>query len=333
MILAGDIGGTKTRLALFDVEDDELVSHQEETFSSVEFTGLEEIVDRFLSNHGHHVDCACFGLAGPVIHQRCQITNLPWIVDASLLAKATTIRTVSLVNDLKATAYSLAVIKTDDIIELNSGAVAAEGNRAVIAAGTGLGEAGLYWNGRTHEPFAAEGGHADFSPRDELEIELLRFLLRQYAHVSWERVVSGPGLINIYRFLCEREPFLCSKGVARELMHSPSASVISQAALEQRCPVCEKALKLFVSLYGAEAGNLALKIMATGGLYIAGGIAPKIINRLRDTKFVDSMASKGRFQPLLEKIPVRVVMTERAALLGAAYCARHLNSCDTLIAK
>jgi glucokinase len=250
-----------------------------------------------------------------------------------LLAAATRIPRVSLVNDLKATAYSLTVVKADDIIELNSRAVTEQGNRAVIAAGTGLGEAGLYWNGQSHEPFATEGGHADFSPRNELEIELLRFLLRQYAHVSWERVVSGPGLINIYRFLCEREPFHCSKAVARELMHSPSANVISRAAMEQQCPVCEKALELFISLYGAEAGNLALKIMATGGLYIAGGIAPNIINRLRDGRFVDSIASKGRFQPLLEKIPVRVVMTERAALLGAAYYARHLEACDTLTAK
>jgi len=321
MILAGDIGGTKTRLALFTAAGERLESCVEETFPSREHGGLNEIVRAFVSQQQMSVTHAGFGVAGPVKHSRSETTNLPWVVDARQLAGQLGIASVVLINDLEANAYGVAALEGKDFVILSHGAPDAEGNAAIIAAGTGLGEAGLYWDGAQHHPFACEGGHTDFAPRNELEIELLRYLLTRFTRVSYERVLSGPGLYNIYQFLRDtgrgKEPVWLTE----ELREQDPAATISQAALTDRSALCVQALDLFVSLYGAEAGNLALKVMATGGLYVGGGIAPRILQKLQDSTFVQAFITKGRMQPLLEAMPVRVILNDKTALLGAARCA------------
>lgn len=318
MILAGDIGGTKTNLALFEADGVQLKPIVEATFPSHEHTGLEDIVQRFLSAHAVRVEQASFGVAGPVRHGRCEAVNLAWVVDAQPLACLLGLETVGLINDLEANAYGIAALTPQDLIVLNAGTPEAEGNAAVIAAGTGLGEAGLYWDGKRHRPFASEGGHADFAPRRALEVELLRYLLAEFEHVSWERVLSGPGLYNVYRFLRDTGRGVEPPWLRKEMrQHDPSAA-ISRAGLAGTCGLCVQALDLFVSLYGAEAGNLALKVMATGGVFIGGGIAPKIIDKLKAGTFMQAFMGKGRLKPLLEAMPVRVILNDKTALLGAA---------------
>ena len=318
MILAGDIGATNSRLAFFTERGGRLEPVVEATYASRDHANLEAIVKAFVSAHDLPIDVACFGIAGPVRHGRSDTTNLPWDVDAQDLARALRLRSVGLLNDLEAHAYGIAMLAPEDFMTLNQGAVDASGNAAVIAAGTGLGEAGLYWNGQQHLPFAGEGGHTSFAPSDPLQIELLRFLSHEFGHVSWERVLSGPGLYNIYRFLRDtgrgEEPDWLTDKMQQ---HDPSA-VISQAALADTSVLCRQALDLFVVLYGAEAGNMALKLMATAGVYVGGGIAPKIIQKLTDSTFMEAFVAKGRLKPLLQAIPVRIIMNDKVALLGAA---------------
>jgi glucokinase len=314
MILVGDIGGTNTRLALF-----EGLQHSEiDIFPSAQYAGLDEIAAKFLKQTGASVDAACFGIAGPVRDGVSKVSNLPWVVDAREISVRLSIERVSLLNDLEANAYGIAVLQPSDFVALNEGAAGSSGNRALISAGTGLGEAGLLADGNGYRPFASEGGHCDFAPRNELEIELLRFLLKRWSRVSFERVLSGPGLFNIYEFLRDTgrgsEP-----GWLAERMHgeNPSA-VISEIALAGTAEICVQALDMFVAIYGAEAGNVALKLMATGGVFIGGGIAPKIASKLGDSIFMNAFVDKGRFRSLLESIPVRVIMNDKTALLGAA---------------
>lgn len=324
MILAGDIGGTKTWLAAVAIENGQLIVQHDAKFPSREFARLEDVVQAFLRDHPATIEAACFGIAGAVIDGVCRTTNLPWVVAETALSQVLGTPQVKLLNDLEATAYSLEVLTTADVVEIQSGSQNEPANRAVIAAGTGLGEAGIFWNGRQYVPFASEGGHADFAARDELEIELLRYLIGEFGHASWERVLSGPGLVNVYRFLCKRDPSQVSAEIAAEMQQRDPAAVIAQAAQQRRCSLCIQALQMFVSLYGSEAGNLALKLMSRGGLYIAGGIAPKIIDQLRQPVFLESIHGKGRFQSLLQSIPVRIVITDRAALLGAAHYANQM---------
>ena len=323
MILAGDVGGTKTNLAVFDARLRPVLSG---TFSSSERGGLGEIVREFVADAGRGFDRACFGVAGPVIDGRSRITNLPWVVDAKALAAELGIAAVWLLNDLEATAYGIAALKEEELVVLSAGAPGARGNAAIIAAGTGLGEAGMYWDGSGHRPFACEGGHGDFSPRDDLEIELLRYLRARMVRVGWERILSGPGLHRIYEFLRDtgrgEEPAWL---VERLRVEDPTAA-ISGAALEGTSPLCSKALDLFVSLYGAEAGNLALKVMATGGVYVGGGIAPRILERLRGPLFMDAFTAKEPMRDLVASIPVRVILNDRCALLGAARYARRTRA-------
>ena len=318
MILAGDIGGTNTRLALFTQQGGRLEAVVEDTFASREHPNLTAIVKKFLSSRNVSVEIACFGVAGPVQRGRTQATNLPWLVDARRLEQELRIHTVHLLNDLEAAAHAIALLPAEDLVVLNRGAPDASGNAAVIAAGTGLGEAGLYWDGRQHHPFACEGGHSSFAPTDHLQLEFLSYLMRDLSHVSWERVVSGPGLLSIYQFLRETGRGEEPAWLAAAMQGDDPSAVISQAALAGTNALCEQALDLFVSLYGAEAGNVALKIMATGGVYVAGGIAPKIIKKLMEPHFMKAFVAKGRLQPLVQDIPVRVIMNDKAALLGAA---------------
>ncbi len=318
MILAGDIGATKTRLALFAGTPGRSDPVSERLYSSQEYPGLEVIAREFVAATGAAIERACFGVAGLVKDGRCSTTNLAWVVDARDLARDLRLTHVALLNDLEASAHGLPALRSDESVVLQEGAQRPDGNQALIAAGTGLGEAALYWDGRRHRPFATEGGHAGFAPADEPQTELLRYLLRRFEPVSWERVLSGPGLVNIYSFLRdtgrgEEPPWL-----AGEMSAGDPAVVISNAGLSGRSRLCLEALDLFVALFGVETGNLALKIMATGGVFVAGGIAPKILPRLRGPGFVEAFVAKGRMRPLLESMPVRVVLNDRLALLGAA---------------
>jgi glucokinase len=319
MILAGDIGGTKTRLAFFETDGPELRPAAEATYQSQAYPGLADIVRDFLNAHRRRPARISLGIAGPVRAGRVQTPNLPWIVDAGQLEAQLQCGPVGLLNDLEANAHGLRVLGPDDLAVLNAGATGATGNAALISAGTGLGEAGLFWDGARHRPFASEGGHADFAPRTPLERELDAHLAGRFGHVSYERVLSGPGLVNIYGFLQQRggHPDELPALKAR-LNLADEAAAISAAALTGQSELCTQALDLLVSIYGAEAGNLALKMLATGGVYIGGGIAPKLLPKLREPAFLEAFTAKGRMRDLLLDIPVRVVLNDRAALLGAA---------------
>jgi len=321
MILAGDIGGTHARLALLDMTGAQPSVRVEQTFPSREYGSLDEIVGEFLKEHETPVEHACFGVAGPVRDGLSKTSNLPWVVSAKQLGKLLGLAEVSLINDLEANALGLNTLQPEDFVVLNEGAPDVAGNAAIISAGTGLGEAGLHFEGKVRRPFASEGGHADFAPRNELEIALLRHLLTRFDHVSYERVLSGPGLVNIYYFLRDtvrgEEPLWLTD----QLRCEDPAAVIAQAALVGRAELCAKALDIFVSIYGAEAGNLALKAEATAGVFVGGGIAPKIIKKLKEPAFMEAFVAKGRMKRFLEAIPVRVIMNDSTALVGAALCA------------
>ncbi len=321
LILAGDIGGTSTRLAYFDTADGKLTPVVEDRFSSRDAGGLEEIVDRFASEHGLKAERACFGIAGPVRQGTVKTPNLPWSVDACELARGLGLGEVQLINDLEANAYGIDALLPEDFAVLNPGCPDPAGPIAVVSAGTGLGEVLAYWDGSVHRPLPSEGGHADFAPRNELETALLLHLRSEHGRVSTERVVSGPGLYNIYRFLRDAGHFRETPAVAEAMRQGDRSAAIAKAALAGECTLCNKALDLFVSLYGAEAGNVALRVLATGGIYLGGGIAPKIIERLKGPGFMLAFCAKGRLSPLLENVPVRVILNDRTALFGAARCA------------
>lgn len=320
MILAGDIGGTNTRLALFEMEDKSPRVIVEQTFPSREHKSLDEIVRQFLGEHSPTIKRACFGVAGPIRNRQSKPSNLPWVVDADQLATLFGFDAVTLVNDLEANAFGIVALEAKDFAVLNEGAPESEGNTAIISAGTGLGEAGLHFEGKTRRPFASEGGHADFAPRNELEIELLRYLIPQFRHVSYERVLSGPGLLNIYTFLRDTGRGEEAAWLADEMQEAAPPAVITRAALEGKSELCMGALDLFVSIFGAEAGNLALKMNATGGVFLGGGIAPRIIDKLKSPAFMGAFTAKGRMRPLLEAVPVRVILNDMTALIGAALC-------------
>ncbi len=317
-VLAGDIGGTSTRLALFAVDGERLDPIAQKSFPSRDFSGLEQIVRLFLDPVRETCKRACFGIAGPVRNGRSETTNLPWVIEARLLERNLNLDRVDLINDLEANAYGIAALGPDDFKVIHEGEPDAAGNRAIIAAGTGLGEAGLFWDGQRHRPFATEGGHGDFAPTGELEISLLRHLSLRFGRVSWERVLSGPGLVNIYRFLLEHRGAEEDRAVAGEMSRADPAAAISKAGMAGRCGVCVEALDLVVGFYAAEAGNLALKFMATGGLFLGGGIAPKIVEKLEGAAFRSRYFAKGRMQALVESMPAKVILNDRTALLGTA---------------
>ena len=319
MILAGDIGGTHTRLALFDGDPHEPLALA--IYPSRKHAGLEEIVAAFLAEHPAEVDRACFDVAGPVRNGRVKTTNLPWIVDARRLADTIGLPSIELVNDLAATAYGIAELTAADLETLSCGDPSIGGNLAVIAAGTGLGEAGLIWDGECYHAVATEGSHSDFGPRSALQVELYTFLARD-SHVSYEDVCSGIGLVTLYRFLRARSGTPEPAWLTSAIRGGDAAAAISSAGLTGGDLVCAQALDLMVSIYGAEAGNLGLRLLATGGIYIGGGIAPHILPKLRQYSFFDSLTAKGRFRTMLEQIPVHVILNEHVGLFGAARIAR-----------
>jgi glucokinase len=321
MILAGDIGGTSTRLALFDVADGALRAVAQQRYPSRNYPGLLEIVRTFTAANSQPVEDACFGIAGPVREGRVETPNLPWVVEGAVLARQLGLPRVTLLNDLEANAWGVFTLGDDDFATLAPGAAASDGNAAIISAGTGLGEAGYHWDGVSLRPFASEGGHADFAPHDELTIELYRWLHRRHGHVSWERVVSGPGLVNICTFLRDVKHCAASATLAEAMRAGDPAAAISKAALDESSELAVRALDLFVALYGAEAGNLALKMKASRGVWLGGGIAPKILARLTRPGFLEAFHDKGRFRAFLEAIPVRVILNDETALRGAAWHA------------
>lgn len=325
-VLAGDIGGTNARLTVFSIQGGRFEQEVAEVFPSPQYSSLVDIVVEFMKGHGIKCRTACFGVPGPVKDGRAEITNLPWVVEASRLAEGAGVERVALLNDLEAQAWGIAVLAPDDLVVLNEGAPDASGNAALIAAGTGLGQAGLYWDGETHRPFACEGGHASFAPRGELQLNLQDFLIRRFGgHVSWERIVSGPGFVNLHDFLVEHR-HADAPVEHLDALRKDDPAEITASAMAGSCRLCVEALELFVQFYGAEAGNLALKIMSTGGVYLGGGIAPKIIDKLRESSFMESFLDKGRMRPLLEAMPVLVIMREGTALLGAACYAALLDA-------
>ncbi len=321
LALAGDIGGTKTILGLFSFNGSRIRFLKVERFLNAAHRSVEDVVAAFLNGVDANIASACFGVASPVHKGACRLTNLDWTIDAERIRKKFNIKKAALINDLVATGYGIRFLARNDLYALNKG-VRRQGNAVIISAGTGLGEAVMFWNGSGHIPLDSEGGHADFAPRSDIEIGLLNFLRRRHKHVSYERVLSGHGLENIYRFLLERskKPMTPStQGMFAALGPAPAISKAALAHGERAGDrLCKEALRLFAAIYGAEAGNLALKAMASGGVYIGGGIAPAILDAMKGKTFLGSFKDKGRFSDFMSRIPVHVILNDRAALYGAA---------------
>ncbi len=321
IILAGDIGGTKTSLALFSSDNGPRSPLAQATFASDNYPSLEALVREFLAQVDVSPDRASFGAAGPVVGGQTQITNLPWLLDEIGLAEALALTTVRLLNDLDALAYALPILEGDDLHTLNEGRPEVDGALAIIAPGTGLGEAFLTWDGSRYVPHASEGGHADFAPTNALELGLLQYLLDRFEHVSYERVCSGRGLPNIYAYLrdsgyAEEPPSLAEELATAE---DPTPVIVKYALDESpQHELCVATLNTFVSILGAEAGNLALRVVATGGVYLGGGIPPRILPVLTNREFMHAFQSKGRLSELMARIPVHVILNPKAALMGAA---------------
>lgn len=326
MILAGDVGGTNTRLAFFNVQGAQLERVSERTYPSRSHESLDDIVADFVASQKNRAEAAGIGIAGPVRDGVSHATNLPWIVDARRLSQRAAIPSVVLLNDLEANGYGIATLAPSDFAVLQEGAGGASGNAVIVSPGTGLGEGVLYWDGKEHWPSPSEGGHASFAPEDELQDDLLRHLRAQFGHVSWERIVSGPGLFNIYKFLRDTGRQKEPAWLAQQLKGEDPSPEISKAGLEGKSPLCEMALDLFVALLASECGNMALKLLATGGVFLGGGIPPKILPKLKAPEFLKAFANKGRFRSVLESIPVRVILNEYTALRGAARRASLLLS-------
>lgn len=321
-VLAGDVGGTGTVLAIFEASGGEFVPLGETRFESRRHGSLEEIVSLFLGQHpGHALEAACFGVAGWVHDGKAQLTNLPWRVEERRLREVSGARRALLINDLEATAYGMLTLREDQRRPLNPSASPRPGNAAVIAAGTGLGEALLYWDGQRHHAVASESGHAGFAPRTEEQIELLRYLRGEHGRVSVERVLSGPGLRSIYDFVRQRDRQAEPAWVSERMADEDASAVIAELAIQLRDVSCTRSLALFAEIYAAEAGDLALRCLALGGVYIGGGIAPKILPALETDAFAHAYTDKGRFSKLVADIPIVVALEPRASLLGAAHRA------------
>lgn len=322
-VLVGDIGGTKTGLAVAELSQgaaDGITLSLERRYPSAEFASLADIVERFVEETGAHCELASFAIAGPVVDDRSKTTNLPWELDARALADRLGFRRARLLNDLEAVAWGVAALADGDLAELQSGESGAGqgGNACVVAAGTGLGEAGLYWDGSRHHAFATEGGHTDFAPTDEREFDLLEHLQQRFGHVSWERVVSGMGIGNLYLFLAQSHHAEHPVAVATALASDGDLAAAVAVEAAAGCPLCAETMDLFALLYGREAGNMALKHMALGGVFLGGGIAPKNLDLLRNGGFMRGFLDKGRMRPLMQRMPVRVILEPRTPLLGAA---------------
>ena len=318
IVLGGDVGGTKTNLALYEKRGSGLIPIRETSLQSRQFDSLEAAIERFLeSGPRQSIDAACLGVAGPVVEGRCVATNLPWIIDEQVLSRAIPAAKVRLLNDLEAAGYGVLALPANELRTLQAG-VPKRGSMAVIAAGTGLGEAMIVREGERKVVIATEGGHTDFAPRGDLEEDLLKYLRKEFGRVSVERILAGPGFFNLYRFLRDTGWAKESPEVADKVRSGDPAAVITSHALSDGDPLCVKVVEMFVSIYGAEAGNLALKTLAVGGVVVAGGIAPRIIDWMTTGNFMTAFKDKGRLSPLMDGIPVQVALNPKAPLLGAA---------------
>jgi glucokinase len=318
-LLVGDIGGTKTALGVAETDGETVTLTEPRRYPSAAFDSLDQILTRYLSETDLHCRFASLAVAGPIHDRRCDTTNLPWILDADAMEESLGFAGVELLNDLEAIAWGIPCLGCNDFAELHPGDGARQGNACVLAAGTGLGQAGLFWDGTRHHPFATEGGHTDFAPADDLEFALLSHLKMRFGRVSWERVVSGPGIANLYDFLLAyrgaRPPAWLRKAIVEG---GDTAAAVAQAAADERCPICVETMSLFLRLYGREAGNMALKHMALGGIFLGGGIALKNLASLRRGGFLEGFFDKGRMGSLMRRMPVRVILQPHTPLFGAA---------------
>ena len=320
-VLAGDVGGTKTNLATYLVSPQGIRQVQATRYASADYTSVTAIIQHFLSDYDQpKPERICLGVAGPVLNGKVDLTNLSWVLDEADIARETGVPKVTLINDLEAMAYGLAALQPEDFITLHPGKGQAVGNMAIIAPGTGLGEAGLYWNGNAYFPFPTEGGHCDFSPRTELDMELCKHLQQEGEVVSWEKVAAGPAVTSIYTFLRDvkkkEEPAWLTEQLANE---KDDSAVISQAALHNKAAICVETMDLFVRYIARETSNLVLKMKATGGVFLGGGIPPKIAPLLLQEAFYRHYMDCDRMQHLLEGVPIRIIKNDKTGLLGAAY--------------
>lgn len=318
-VLAADIGGTKTNMAFYKWDGINFEVHNETTYQTGSFPGVIALIHEFLQGN-KLPDKISLGVAGPVTNGVAKITNVPWEINSAEVSREFNVP-VSLLNDLEATAHGLAALKKEDIITIFEGSKEASGNVAVIAPGTGLGEAGLYWDGKSYQPFATEGGHSDFSPRSETDIDLYLYLTKKYGHVSWERLVSGPGIYEIYEFLHTEKGWKVPEWISEKMLKEDHSAVISESVVE--CEICAEVMNMFFRYLATESGNLVLKLKATGGLFIGGGIITKIHGLLDKDLFLKWFCDFGRFQNLLRDVPVTIILNEKTALLGAAVYAVH----------
>src|ERR1700678_1231236 len=322
MILAGDVGGTKVHLALYNFEGGRLKPVRDEKFPAHEFASLDAVVEKFFAADGgqrSEIAAACFGCPGPVRNGRLKLTNLPWTLDERDLQRSLSMEHIFLINDLEANGYGIPELAPESIFTLHEGDAAAVGHRGLIAAGTGLGEALLIWDGKTHRPIPSEGGHCDFAARTDREVALLQYLRGTLqGRVSWERVVSGIGIKNVYAFLRDVEKIEEPDWLRERMAAEDPNAVIGKCAEDGSSSLCFETMKVFAAAYGAEAGNIALKVLAMGGVYLGGGIAPKMLKTLQDGGFTQAFLDKGRMSALLESMPVRVILDDTCALLGAA---------------
>ena len=327
MYLVGDIGGTKTNIAILELSGKKFNTVFEKSFLSKEHDSLRTIVKKVFDEdvrNKFEINHACFGVAGPVKNGKCDATNLPWFVNAKKIAEVLNIDSscVFLLNDLEAAAYGIECLEENDIYCLNKGVLQKNTTRCLISAGTGLGESIIVWDGKRYKPIPSEGGHSDFAPRNTIEIDLLNYLIDKYGPISYERILSGPGLWNVYNFFKETAYKNTSLWLLDRLKEEDPSAVISDVGMSKKDECSEKALELFASVYGAEAGNLALKSLSTGGVYIGGGIAPKILEKLKEGGFMQSFTNKGRLSVLVSQMPVMVILNDKIPLLG---CGNFLN--------
>jgi glucokinase len=320
VILGGDAGGTKVNLAFFEVTDAGVHLLKSSTYQSGSFSSVHQILKQFLKeNPGHSPSKISLGVAGPVFEGRVTVTNVPWHLDANEIAEATGISQVVLLNDLEATAYGVAGLEESDLFVLHEGDPEIGGNISILAPGTGLGEAGLFWDGQSHHPFATEGGHCDFSCRTESDLELHDYMLKKYEVVSWESIIAGPAIFSIFEFLREVKKRSVSEAIEDKLKSADPSAVISEAAIEETDPVCVEAMRIFVRNLARECCNLILKMKATGGLLLAGGIPPKILPLLRDSWFYDNLLDCDRMQDLVKKVPIKIILNDKAPMIGAGW--------------
>jgi len=324
MYLVGDIGGTKTNIVALEKVDKKFKPVFENSYPSKNYDSLRSIVKEVVEETKHEAVSACFGVAGPVKNGRCEATNLPWLIDSKKIAEVLKIKPekVFLLNDLEAAAYGIESMEEKDLYVFNKGNPQKYGTKCLLSAGTGLGESIIVWDGTSYKPIPSEGGHTDFAPRTKIEIDLLNYLINKYGRVSYERILCGPGLINVYDFFAETEFKDTPHWLLERFKNEDPSAVVSELAMEKKDECCEKTLELFVSVYGAETGNLALKALATGGVYIGGGIAPKILTKMKEGAFMQSFTNKGRLSVMVAQMPVKVILNDKLPLYG---CANYLR--------